>query len=103
MTSAITASPGTTAPRGGALVPEREAEVRRLLARLAAGWRSILTPRTVREVEDEGLRRAVDALPPPDRGPDPWAGLAEIDRRNRDLERRMREMARLYDRRREEP
>jgi hypothetical protein len=75
--------------------------VRRLLARLAARWRSIWTPRAVREVEDEGLRHAVDALPQPDRWPDPWAGLDEIERRNRDIERRMRELARLYDRRRE--
>lgn len=77
--------------------------MRRLLARLAAGWRSIWTPRAVRDVEDAGLRQAVDALPEPPRGPDPWAGLAELERRNRDLEGRLRELGRLYDRRREEP
>lgn len=94
--------PPSPAPGTAALAPERGAEVRRLLARLAAGWRSIWTPRAVRDVEDAGLQEAVNALPPPADGGDPWAGLDEIERRNRDLERRLREMARLYDRRREE-
>lgn len=75
----------------------------RLLTHLAAVWRSIWTPRAVRDVEDAGLQAAVDALPDPTPAADPWAGLDEIERRNRDLERRMRDMARLYDRRREEP
>jgi hypothetical protein len=71
--------------------------------RLLAVWRSIWTPRAAREVEDEGLRRALGGLPPPPPvGPDPWAGLDDLERRNAALERRLRELARLYDRRREE-
>lgn len=75
----------------------------RLLARAAGFWRAIWTPRAVRDVEDAGLRAAVDALPDPAPAGDPWAGLDEMERRNRDLERRMRELGRLYGRRREEP
>ncbi len=73
----------------------------RLLARLGEVWRSIWTPRAVREVEDRGLRQTVDALPRPPAGTDPWAGLSEMDQRNRELERRLRDLARLYDRHRE--
>lgn len=72
-----------------------------LLARLAATWRSIWTPRVVRDLEDTGLRDALDAMPPPPPGDDPWAGLDEAQRRSAALERRTRELARLYDRRRE--
>lgn len=71
-------------------------------ARLLAVWRSIWTPAAVREVEDDGLRQALRALPRPPRGPDPWAGLEELERRNAALEQRLRDLARLYDRRREE-
>jgi len=74
----------------------------RLVARLGEIWRSIWTPPSVRRLEDEGLGQAVAALPEPDSHRDPWEGLDEIERRNRILEQRMRELSRLYGRRRED-
>jgi len=74
-----------------------------LADRLASAWRSIWTPKAAREVEDAGLQHALAGMPVPPPAPDPLAGLAEAERRAAALERRSRELARLYDRRREEP
>jgi hypothetical protein len=72
-------------------------------ARLAAVWRSVWTPKAAREIEDAGLQHALAGMPEPPPASDPWAGLDEAQRRAGALERRSRELARLYDRRREEP
>lgn len=72
-----------------------------LRARLAAVWRAIWTPKAVRDVETTGLRDALAGMPEPPPAPDPWRGLEEAQRRSADLERRSRELARLYGRRRE--
>lgn len=74
-----------------------------LLARFASVWRAIWTPKAARDVEDAGLAAALAGMPVPPPAPDPWAGLDEAQRRSAALERRSRELARLYDRRREEP
>lgn len=77
-----------------------------LRGRLSDLWRRVVTPPAVREVEDADPWRAVDRLlpPPPDADPDDatrraWRMRERLER----LEHRNRELARLYDRRREEP
>jgi hypothetical protein len=78
---------------------------RRLLARLGGLWRRAWTPKAVREVEDAGPERAVDALLPPAPRPADTAREAREVREMRErlerIEHRNRELARLYDRRRE--
>jgi hypothetical protein len=76
-----------------------------VLAHLASVWRSIWTPKAAREVEDAGLQHALDAMPEPPPGPDPWAGLREARRRLDDTEARLRYLEgrrRLYERGRED-
>ena len=76
-----------------------------VVARLAAVWRKIWTPKAAREVEDVGLQRALAGMPVPPPGPDPRAGLGEARRRLDDTEARLRFLEtrrRLYERARED-
>lgn len=59
-------------------------------------WKTIWTPKSVREVEEGGAQRVLDTLPPPPRVEDAWHGLGEAQRRNQALEQRMRALAELY-------
>lgn len=68
-----------------------------LLERLFAMWRSIWTPRSVRDVEKAGLQEAVDALPlPPDSDQTQERQLRQVRERIDRIENRNRELARLY-------
>lgn len=64
-------------------------------ARLAALWRSIWTPPAVRAIED-AAPEAGAGLPGPAPGRPPYAGLPEMRDRLERIERRNRELARLY-------
>jgi hypothetical protein len=79
-----------------------------LLEHISGLWRIITTPKIVRDVEDDDPQRAVENLPKPTPS-DPKQDqhirqmrerLSAIEQRNREIEARMRDMGRLYDRRR---
>ena len=67
-------------------------------------WRMIWTPKTVRDIEDadpDEAARSLPSVPPPVETPgigQVRRRLDEVEERNRQIEARMRELARYYDR-----
>lgn len=87
--------------------PERGAEVRRLREGLAALWRLVLLPRSVRDIEDAGPEQEATTLPHPPAAAGLTAEearrLREMDERIERIRRQHQELLRLYERRRPGP
>lgn len=75
---------------------------RRVAHSISGWWRGLLTPRSVQEVVDAGPMQAADQLPLPHEDlPREQRELDKMDQRLNEIEQRNRELARLFQRRRE--